>query len=571
MANLEKFNFNSLSPFKWFVLNNFPFIDADFDAMTEWQLFQKIGVWINKIIDSQNTVGTEMEKVVNGYIELYNYVDNFFKNLDVQDEINNKLNEMVTDGTLTNILLNYTNVERIYNTFTDIINDINNLYNNMKIKTLGYYNINDGGDSVYLITNIKNNNYIQIQLNDEYYATLINSRILNVLKIGFHKDGLTDNFNLWENLYNTIINNINVYKYSTIYFPEGVYYFSNSIKFPQLITITGDETNIMNGEDYPSVIKFTPFKDKKKNGFNCITTSYQSAIKNLCIDLTDSYNCEFNRTNVGTPNDIFTETVNVEATALYTDRGGQNTYQNIIIKNSWKAIHHKAYNNFNNIGIYNCKYGFEFTNDTLISNIIAFNVYRLFTVNGALNQISNVRCDNVYTCVINYGNQNTFSNFTTDWVLHNIFSMLGAKYCNIDNLNYRASISIYGKDTSLEDFSDDSYIDISQCIIAENNNADYNIYNINFLNKINIRDGGTPLYIYPTLYTVGSNSDNETSHSTFIITSDVDIDIKKSNIKRYCYPLKCKNFNMVINNVPYKISNLSYNTTETTIEKCSFT
>ena len=121
MANLEKFNFNSLSPFKWFVLNNFPFIDADFDAMTEWQLFQKIGEWINKIIDSQNTVGTEMEKVVSAYIELYKYVDNYFKNLDVQDEINNKLNEMAESGELTELIKNY--VDPIFNEFSDNINN----------------------------------------------------------------------------------------------------------------------------------------------------------------------------------------------------------------------------------------------------------------------------------------------------------------------------------------------------------------------------------------------------------------------------------------------------------------
>lgn len=127
MANLEKFNFNSLSPFKWFVLNNFPFIDADFDAMTEWQLFQKIGEWINKIIDSQNTVGTEMEKVVQAYIELYNYVDNYFKNLDVQDEINNKLNEMAESGELTELIKKY--VDPIFNEFSENINnEVNSIY-----------------------------------------------------------------------------------------------------------------------------------------------------------------------------------------------------------------------------------------------------------------------------------------------------------------------------------------------------------------------------------------------------------------------------------------------------------
>ena len=96
---MNKFGYKNLTPFKWFVLENFPFIEADFDALTEWQIFCKLGKEINKIIDSQNAVGSEMEKISQAFIELQNYVDNYFKNLDVQDEINNKLNEMAEDGT----------------------------------------------------------------------------------------------------------------------------------------------------------------------------------------------------------------------------------------------------------------------------------------------------------------------------------------------------------------------------------------------------------------------------------------------------------------------------------------
>ena len=87
---MNKFNYSKLTPFKWYVLENFPFIEADFDALTEWQLFCKIGKEINKIIKSTNTLGTQVES-------LTDYVTNYFDNLDVQEEINNKLNEMASD------------------------------------------------------------------------------------------------------------------------------------------------------------------------------------------------------------------------------------------------------------------------------------------------------------------------------------------------------------------------------------------------------------------------------------------------------------------------------------------
>ena len=116
---MNKFEFKNLTPFKWFVLENFPFIEADFDALTEWQLFCKLGKEINKIIDSQNVVGTEMEKFSQAFVELQNYVNNYFDNLDVQEEVNTKLNEMVEDGTFNEII----NQEL----FSQINNDITNL------------------------------------------------------------------------------------------------------------------------------------------------------------------------------------------------------------------------------------------------------------------------------------------------------------------------------------------------------------------------------------------------------------------------------------------------------------
>lgn len=101
---MNKFEYKNLTPFKWFVLENFPFIEADFDALTEWQLFCKLGKEINKIIDSQNVVGKQAEQLTNAFNNLQMYVNNYFNNLDVQEEINNKLNEMAESGELTEIL-----------------------------------------------------------------------------------------------------------------------------------------------------------------------------------------------------------------------------------------------------------------------------------------------------------------------------------------------------------------------------------------------------------------------------------------------------------------------------------
>ena len=123
---MNKFEFKNLTPFKWIVLENFPFIEDDFDSLTEWQLFCKIGKEINKIIDSQNNVGTEMEIVSNQFITLQNYVNNYFDNLDVQEEINNKLNEMAQDGSLAKIINQeiFSDLNTKITNLQDEINDI---------------------------------------------------------------------------------------------------------------------------------------------------------------------------------------------------------------------------------------------------------------------------------------------------------------------------------------------------------------------------------------------------------------------------------------------------------------
>ena len=93
MSNIN-YNFNKLTPFKFFCLTNFPFIEEDFDALTNYQLLCKVVEYLNNVIKKTNTIGTQTEKLTNAFNTLKSYVDNYFTNLDVQEEINNKLDQM---------------------------------------------------------------------------------------------------------------------------------------------------------------------------------------------------------------------------------------------------------------------------------------------------------------------------------------------------------------------------------------------------------------------------------------------------------------------------------------------
>ena len=104
---MNNFNYKRLCPFKWFTLQNFPFIEEDFDAITNYQLYCKIVEYLNEVIKNTNKTGEELETLVNSFNTLTQYVDNYFENLDIQTEINNKLDEMAESGQLTELITTY--------------------------------------------------------------------------------------------------------------------------------------------------------------------------------------------------------------------------------------------------------------------------------------------------------------------------------------------------------------------------------------------------------------------------------------------------------------------------------
>lgn len=186
---MNKFDYKTLTPFKWFVLENFPFIEADFDALTEWQLFCKLGKEMNKIIDSQNKVGEEAEKLNEAFIALQNYINNYFDNLDVQEEVNKKLNEMAQSGELAEIISKYLDLKAVIG--YDNSNSLalaTNLIKGSIVRTLGRNNYSDGEGGFYRVRQRTNQDII-----DGYYLILLqNTTNLLAERI---KDTEIDNIN----------------------------------------------------------------------------------------------------------------------------------------------------------------------------------------------------------------------------------------------------------------------------------------------------------------------------------------------------------------------------------------
>ena len=99
--------YTKLPPFKGMVLQNFPFIEEDFDAITNYQLLCKVVEYLKGIMANEELLEENVTGLYNAFVSLQDYVNNYFDNLDVQEEINNKLDEMTTNGELTALIGNY--------------------------------------------------------------------------------------------------------------------------------------------------------------------------------------------------------------------------------------------------------------------------------------------------------------------------------------------------------------------------------------------------------------------------------------------------------------------------------
>lgn len=162
---------------------------------------------------------TNFIKTINNKVsELESYMDNYFKNLDVQTEINNKLDEMAKSGELTEIIGQYLELNSVlaFNTRSDLKN-ANNLNNGSFTYCFGKNTYNDGYGNFYKIresinTDVADDDNIIALTN---YPNLIAEKMPNKY-LSDSITALTDNLNALTQTvtdnYNTLNNKIENYE-----------------------------------------------------------------------------------------------------------------------------------------------------------------------------------------------------------------------------------------------------------------------------------------------------------------------------------------------------------------------
>lgn len=114
-----------------------------------------------EVIPTVNNNSEVVAELQEAFVELQNYVDHYFDTLDIQTEIDNKLNEMADSGQLADIIALYLNANCIlaYDTVADL-GASENVTNGSFARTYGKLTYNDGYGAYYKIRTITSQDVI---------------------------------------------------------------------------------------------------------------------------------------------------------------------------------------------------------------------------------------------------------------------------------------------------------------------------------------------------------------------------------------------------------------------------
>lgn len=259
---INKKNYHTYGPFKVWTIENFPFIETDFDAITNYQLYSKIVEHMRKLQANQNILQEANNELIQAYNSLEAYVNDYFDNLDVQEEINNKLDNMAESGQLTDIIAQYLQLAGIlaYNTIEEL-SEASNIVEGSICRTLGKDLYNDGKGAFYKIREIINTDVVDgfylvaLESDEDLVAERIVSdttkeinylvsREIDIKLLGAKGDGTTDDTEVFEDALDMLSEDGGV-----LLIPQGTYIIDKILNVPSNVTIKGIGNAIIKASD----------------------------------------------------------------------------------------------------------------------------------------------------------------------------------------------------------------------------------------------------------------------------------------------------------------------------------
>lgn len=133
----------------------------DKESGTVLQQTARMYAKINELIKSVNDQNATIDEYVEKFNELHDYVYDYFSNLDVQEEINIKLDSMVNDGTLQSLINAFTkpyideqiaDISQSVNNINELLQQIGDLSPKAAYPTLSALESADPASGIYIVT-----------------------------------------------------------------------------------------------------------------------------------------------------------------------------------------------------------------------------------------------------------------------------------------------------------------------------------------------------------------------------------------------------------------------------------
>ena len=162
-------NYKTLQPFRYWCQKVLPLVYDD--SLSYYELLCKVIDYLNKTMEDVETLHGDVTNLHTAYEQLQNYVNTYFSTLDVQEEINNKLNQMASDGTLSTLIAPfiYANANPIFVDSVASMTDNNKIYvlsTNGHIFTYNGSSFSDTGYVYSLDDNIMTGYVTQVTTSD---------------------------------------------------------------------------------------------------------------------------------------------------------------------------------------------------------------------------------------------------------------------------------------------------------------------------------------------------------------------------------------------------------------------
>ena len=320
-------------------------------------------VWLyeylkNEVIPVVNNNSEVAKELQDAFIALENYIENYFDNLDIQEEINVKLDEMAEDGTLADIVAEYIRMQGqlVYDTVADM-KLAENIQNGSFLKTYGYHNVNDDGGAYYKARTITNEDVIDestiIALNDVTLVAELIADEINIQQFGCYGDGTHDD----STKFKLAITKAKE-KNKKLVAPSGKTYLISEKLDVSNLYVDLNESTLITSEDIDML--------------EINSQTYYGECRNINIDCNNAANSAIKITEGRKHNLTNINILNVKTYGFYYVTGYEILINNMHITGSSASNSTGMYvtggdSTFNNIIIIDCK--------TAIHNINGFNIY----------------------------------------------------------------------------------------------------------------------------------------------------------------------------------------------------